>query len=212
MKKKLIVGLLMLGVGLVMVPMFAAFEAHVINVTAQIENALQVHPESQNFGTVFPQEKLLRSIFVAVSTSFSTTDQRRVLSVDYVIKQKPKPRDVADADYCHTNSPEDPGDPQDPYYAKCYPVLCKYLSKLPDNFPPPGNDTGLAAYHQLSEFASGTLNKDTDPGDQWLIDLDTPCFDGQCAQDWTHQGWELPAGLDGQMFGCDLWVEVTNIY
>ena len=39
---------------LVTVPLFAAFEAHVINVTARIENALYVHPESRDFGTVFP--------------------------------------------------------------------------------------------------------------------------------------------------------------
>lgn len=179
--KKILLGLGALAIVLAAIPLFAAFEVHVINVTAQIENALRVHPESQNFGTAFPQEKLIRSIFVTTSDSFSETEQRRVLNIDYVIKQKPKPRDPADSDYCHNNAPTDPNDPNDPYYAKCYPVLCPYLSKLPDNFPPPGNDTALNAYHLPSDFASGTINKDRDPGDQWIIDLDTPCFKGQCA-------------------------------
>jgi len=38
----------------------SAYEAHVINVTAHIENALSVTPEEMIFGTVFPQEYLER--------------------------------------------------------------------------------------------------------------------------------------------------------
>ena len=45
MKKILIVSAAILTSVAVM-PLFAAFEAHVINVTAEIENALFVHPES----------------------------------------------------------------------------------------------------------------------------------------------------------------------
>jgi len=203
---------------------FSAFEAHVINVTAQIENALYVHPESFDFGTMFPQEKNMRSFFVVTSESFSATDQRRVLNIDYVIKQKPKPRPefenqigLAPArEWCHDNLPADPYNSADVnwqnYMANCYPVLCSYLGKQPDNFPPPGNDTGLEPFHLLTAMAYGKINKDTDPADQWLINLDVPCFLGQCAQDWTHQGWELPAELEHEVFGCDIWVEVTRIY
>jgi len=208
-----IVGLVVVVAGIAAV---SAFEAWVINVTARIENALYVHPESQNFGTMFPQEKAIRSFFVTTSQSFSETDQRRVLNIDYVIKQKPKPKNPADAEWCYNNLPQDPYTPQDPgwiaYLAKCYPVLCYYLSKLPDNFPPPGNDGSLAAYHPLNAVVAGKINKDIDPADQWIIDLDVPCFKGECAQDWTHQGYEPPAEYDGMTFGCDIWVEVTNIY
>jgi hypothetical protein len=217
MAKKILISIATLVVIIGGVIAISAFEAHVINVTAHIENALYVHPESQNFETVFPQEKLMRSFFITTSQSFSGTGQRRVLNIDYVVKQKPKPRIPADASWCHDNVPPDiSGKPNFNYSAeylqRCYPVLCYYLSKVPDNFPPPGNDGSLAAFHPLTAQISGKINKYIDPADQWLIDLDVPCFQGQCAQDWTHQGWELPAGLEGQTFGCDIWVEVTNIY
>ena len=197
----------------------SAFEAHVINVTAHIENALFVHPESQDFGTMFPQEKDTRGFFVTTSKSFSETSQQRVKNIDYVIKQKPKPKDPINAEWCHDNLPA--GYYKDPpeitplpaeYLAKCYPVLCYYLSKLPDNVPSPGNDGRLAAYHPLNATVLGKIDKVKDVGDQWTIDLDVPCFKNECAQDWTHQGYEPPAEYDGMTFGCDIWVEVTKIY
>jgi hypothetical protein len=211
-----IVGLVVVVTGIAAV---SAFESWVVNVTARIENALYVHPEAQNFGTMFPQEKAIRSFFITTSQSFSAADQRRVLNIDYVIKQKPKPINPADAKWCQDNLPS--GYYQDPpvitplpdeYLAKCYPVLCFYLSKLPDNVPSPGNDGSLAAYHPLTATVPGKINKDIDPADQWIIDLDTPCFKGECAQDWNHPGYEPPAKYDGKTFGCDLWVEVTRIY
>src|SRR3972149_10696240 len=92
MKKKLILGLAAIATILVTLPMFAAFEAHVINVTAQIENSLFVHPQSRQFGTVFPQEYKEQGIFVTFSESFSAAEQTRVGNIDYQIVQKPKPR------------------------------------------------------------------------------------------------------------------------
>src|SRR3989344_6142943 len=92
MNRKLVTGLTAVVIGVTLLPLVAAFEAHVINVTAQIENALFVHPESLEFGTVFPQEHLETSFFVTFSQSFSASDQRRVGNVEYVLKQKPKPR------------------------------------------------------------------------------------------------------------------------
>src|SRR3989344_9266745 len=68
--KKIIFGLGAIGVTLVMIPMFVAFEAHVVNVTATIENALNVPIGSINFGTVFPQEKLDKTFDVSLSGSF----------------------------------------------------------------------------------------------------------------------------------------------
>lgn len=209
---------------------FSAFEAHVINVTARIENALYVHPAELQYGTVFPQEHLNTSFFVAFSESFSARDQNRVGTVEYVIKQKPKPRDPADTEYCHNNSPQKPGNPNDPYYVKCYPFLGPYLSKTPDNLPLPGNDVGVPPFHDPSDpgsWAHGKLvkfpNINNDPGDTWTIDLAVPCFEGQCAQDWADfvhglnpdadpDDYMLPPGLEHQVFGADLWVEVTKIY
>src|SRR3989338_7739963 len=64
-----------LAISLATVPMFAAFEAHVINVTAQIENALNVPLKALDFGTVFPQEKLDLSFDVSLSDAFIQVSQ-----------------------------------------------------------------------------------------------------------------------------------------
>ncbi len=207
MKTKLLVGFLSLALVVITAPLFAAFEAHVINVTAKIENALYVHPQSLQFGTVFPQEHLFTSFFIAFSESFSATNQTRVGTVEYVIKQKPRPREnmiatlggpEAARDWCHLNSPADANDPSDPYYDNCYPTMCSALSKHPDNHPSTGanrnNDVGLPPFHDPeTEFATGKMVKfsssgstiGNDPSDTWDVDLAVPCFTGECAQDWA---------------------------
>ena len=101
---------------------------------------------------------------------------------------------------------------------KCYPVLCPYLSKKPDNFPSLGNDIGVSVPHPPNTLAYGKIDKEIDVGDTWIVDLDVPCFEGECDQYYLEQlalgkkAVPPPAGLDGQVFGCDLWVEVTKIY
>ena len=220
----LILGSLVLVIG--GVAAVSAFEAHIINVTAHIENALRVHPVGPfEYGTVFPQEHFNGAAFtIGTSDSFSAPTQRRVQNIEYVIKQKPKPKpdyvenvgfDEASR-WCRENTPVNANDS---YYANCYPSLCPYISKNPQIQEP--GDVGVPSFHNpLSQWAIGKLYKQlvpTDPkpmdiDDQWVLDLSVPCFEGQCAQDWTHPGFELPAGLESQVFGCDLWVEVTNIY
>lgn len=243
--KQFVIGVITALVVLVTLPLFAAFEAHVVNVTAKVENALFVHPESLNYGTVFPQEKFDTSFGMMFSQSFSADGQTRVGRVDYVIKQKPKPREnkvaelggiEAARDWCHTNAPANVGDPNDPYYVNCYPTLCPYLSKHPDGNPSTGpnanNDIGLPPFHNPeTEFASGKLVKfnqfgntiDNDPIDTWTVDLAVPCFENHCAQDWAAfvhaqnpqadpDKYMAPEGLEHEVFGCDIWVEVTKIY
>jgi hypothetical protein len=224
MKKKIALGLIAVVAVAGGVVAMSAYEAHVINVTAHIENALKVTPATGEltFGTVFPQEYLEKSIWITTSESFCAGDQRRVLSIDYKIVQKPKPiwpiPEICDyypgeftiedmRTYCH-NTPED--------LTCCYPSLCPYLSKTPKyEDPKPYTDYGVTAFHDPSDpssIAIGTIHKDNDLLDEWIIDLDVPCFEGMCAQDWTHLGWELPAELEDHDFGCDLWIEVTDIY
>ena len=244
--KKLIIGSIALMAAVAVMPMIAAFEAHVVNVTATIENALYVHPQSIRFGTVFPQEHLFSDFFIAFSESFSVDTQNRVGTVKYVIKQKPMPRPEridalggkeAARDWCHTHAPVNPGDPNDPYYDNCYPSICPYISKHPDNLPATGvnanNDVGLPPFHNPeTEFATGKIVKfdangntnGRDSSDSWTVDLAVPCFRGQCAQDWPSfvtglnpnatntEVYKLPQGLEHEVFGCDLWVEVTDIY
>ena len=66
---------------------FSAYEAHIVNVTATIENALSVDTGAMAFGTVFPQEYLVKDMNIQLSDSFKNTG--RVDDVEYVIKQKP---------------------------------------------------------------------------------------------------------------------------
>ena len=48
----------------------SAWEAHVINVTAKIENALSVPMKTIDFGTVFPEETFEEAFTVSLSDSF----------------------------------------------------------------------------------------------------------------------------------------------
>lgn len=74
--KKVLLAIGTLATVLAVIPLFAAFEAHVVNVTARIENALFVPIKSIDFGTVFPQEKLDKTFDVSLSQSFQ--DETRV--------------------------------------------------------------------------------------------------------------------------------------
>ena len=202
----------------------AAYEAHIINVTAHIENALKVIPDTGglNFGTVFPQEYLAKNITITTSQSFCESDQTRVLNIDYKIVQKPKCINAA-GEY----APVDYSTHACPAGYTEMPSLCPYLSKTPmDGDLDPYDDSGVSAFHNpldASSVAFGTINKKFDLQDDWMIDLAVPCFRGMCAQDWpafvdSHNpdaipsDYELPASLESSLFGCDLWVEVTDIY
>src|SRR3989338_9637600 len=86
--KKILLAVVALGAAAVSIVGLSAVEAHVINVTAKIENALNVPIASIDFGTVFPQEKLDKFFDVSLSQSFQ--DEDRVDDVTYIIRQKPK--------------------------------------------------------------------------------------------------------------------------
>ncbi|MBU1164754.1 hypothetical protein KKA15_04295 [Patescibacteria group bacterium] len=231
MKKSLLI-VVALAVAIATVPMFAAFEAHVINVTAHIENALRVTPLTGEleFGTVFPQEYLEKSIWITTSDSFCELDQRRVTSIDYKIVQKPK---------CACDDPTGAQCPEGLYAKVNYwddqcpagytelPLLCAYLSKTPAyEDPQPNTDYGVLAFHDPTDpanVATGTINKDDDKSDEWIIDLAVPCFEGHCDQgyaDWVAginpnvnaNDYILDPALESFTFGCDLWIEVTGIY
>ncbi len=172
--------------------MFAAFEAHVINVTAHIENALNVDTEEIAFGTVFPEEYYDRTFTVSLSSSFLASE--RVDDVRYTIAQKPKPRpayvDQVGAYearlYCIAN-------PTD--YDKCYPNLCKFLTKTTAEGE---GDTETVA--RLSKIQQ-------DVADLWSIHFDVPCVQGH-----EDQGGDCTGVVNAEDdYGCDIWVEVTGI-
>jgi len=235
MKKILIMvgGIIIVAGG---VAAISAYEAHVINVIARIENALTVSPEELTFGTVFPQEYLTKPITIAMSNSF--LEENRVDDIEYVIAQKPKPRNPEDWEYCleswemaledimwcFYDCYEEGGGEEYCWhqckdilfnYAEpeiCYPPLCPWLSKMPDGTPP--NDTGVMPFEGIFDVAYGRLAKsEQDIEDTWIIDLIVSCFQGMCAQDynWNEFGPPIPPEFEGETFGCDLWIEVTGI-
>lgn len=173
-----------LAVALVAAPAFMAFEAHVVNVTAQIENALSVNTEPINFGTVFPQEQLDRQFRVALSSSFLSED--RVDDVEYFIRQKPKcgwtdqegevlvggtvSGHVDDQGNMTCLEPTDNPDPVNHPNATfgVLPLLCDYLSKheLTEDGQETDNDGSLLAFHRIGEMKDH--DNDLNTPDQWV--------------------------------------------
>src|SRR3989344_2381126 len=168
MKKHFAITIAATGTALSLLPLFAAFEAHVVNVTARIENALAVSTAAIDFGTVFPQEKLGKSLLVELSQSF--IDEGRVDDVNYFIRQKPKcgvttdngtvlvgPTGTGHVNVNPSNGevtidcgpdprPIPPG--EQPLIGEwgLLPSLCEYISKEDDKTP--DNDGSLASFHQ----------------------------------------------------------------
>ncbi|MCK4592776.1 VWA domain-containing protein [Candidatus Parcubacteria bacterium] len=247
--KKIIASLALVSVVVVSAAMFAAFEAHVINVTAKIENALYVPIDNIDFGTVFPQEELYESFSISLSQSFQ--DETRVDDVEYIIRQKPKCGWTMDDGTILLGYPTMSGHVNDAGIAECPPVpdnpdvpadatweqlplLCPYLSKHKvDVDPDSQNEVQVDAFHQpwylndagelVYTEAKGRLAKsDNDYEDNWVIDLKVPCFGDHCAQDWEDFVYRInplavaadyiqPIGNEHKIFGCDLWVEVTEV-
>jgi hypothetical protein len=80
MMRRIIVLMVALVAALSSVAAVSAFEAHVINVTAHVENALTVETAEVAFGTVFPEEWFIRHRDISLSESFQ--GQNRVQNVD----------------------------------------------------------------------------------------------------------------------------------
>ncbi len=178
--KKILLGLGALGAVLVSASMFAAFEAHVVNVTATIENALAVAASHIKFGTVFPQEYLKQPLAVQLSDSF--VREGRVDDVEYFIRQKPKcgitSQNGTVLDEANTATghilPNNQTTSTDDYIIDCGPAprqltigevwgvlpsLCEYISK--DGSDEDGlvtqNDGTLASFHKPWTFSNGVV-------------------------------------------------------
>ena len=236
LKSKIFAGFVSLGIALALVPLLSAFEAHIINVTAQIENGCLNKIDDIDFGTTFPQEKLDKEFDVELSQSFLASVEHDALS--YHIVQKPK---------CWNGNEEEPTFGQvteennefvcvDDGFT-ILPVLCPYLSK--HEISTDGTDNGgendgpgISAFHGLpgswtintssSTIVDGKLIKSLeDIADRWNIDLKVPCFEGYCAQDWADfvhginpdvnpDDYTQPIENEHKLFGCDLWLEITG--
>ncbi|MBI2097791.1 MAG: hypothetical protein HYT46_02590 [Candidatus Vogelbacteria bacterium] len=217
--RKIFLGLLLLVGALAILPLFAAFEVHVVNVTAKIENALSLTAEALDFGTVFPQEHLAQQLDIALSSSFLA--EPRVDDVNYFIRQKPKcaitsndgtsfdPENtvtgqvIVNRENNTSNSVTridcgpPPRDLREGESWGVLPSLCEYLSKT-------GEENELLSFHKPWQVENsqvvwndtrGYLAKSTnDISDTWTIDLAVPCFGGYCAQDWEDFVRRINAG------------------
>jgi len=220
MKKKIALGLVAVVAVVGAVAAMSAYEAHVINVTAHIENALAVSAEALEFGTVFPQEYLTRDFTISLSESFLA--EGNADDVNYVINQKVKCWDnntttpeYAAVNYWDENCPADYVPMEN---------LCPFLSKLPVEEAGEYNDTGVPSYFIDSKIGCTTRNdavahqavgklakSEKDTVDTWTVDLKVPPVAETVGQDWPENcaAWTVP--IDGTDYGCDLWIEVTGI-
>lgn len=191
MKKKIILGIAAAGTALAMIPMFAAFEAHVINVTAQIENALAVTTSAIDFGTVFPQEHLEKPLLIALSESFNLED--RVDDVEYFIRQKPK-CGVTSSNGTVLDGPTWTGhvvpgvDDQttpDIDESDTYTIDCE--ADRPDNVTPQPNDPDFYLLPSLCEYISkdGETRDDDDENDEVTSSFHKPFTVANGIIDWT---------------------------
>ena len=178
--KKILLSLGALAAVMIALPMFSAFEAHVINVTAQIENALSVPVTPISFGTVFPQEHLDKTLPISLSSSFLAEQDAN--DVEYIIRQKPK-CGVTSADGtvldgptwtghvvvvggdtqgytsyidCEQDRPEgvEPSGNGLDFYL--LPSLCEYISKHPDKDEAVQNDGSLNSFHKPFTISTST--------------------------------------------------------
>ncbi len=203
---------------------FSAFEAHVINVTATISNALQVDTTPIDFGRVFPEEVLHHPLTVLPSASFLAEPD--TVGIDYMIRQKPKCQATeSDNAVQFAQVTEDQaGNFVCPAGYAVMNLLCPFLSKHSeaDQTASGYEDGFIDSFHgglgpwtmveTLATQVLGTLTKGSDPSDTWDIDLTVPCFIGQCAQDnVVPVAYQLDPLLEHASFGCDLWVETTGI-
>lgn len=213
----------------------SAFEAHIINVTATIENALTVDTTPLAFGTVFPQESVDKPVNVSLSESFQSNANVNADTVSYMIRQKPKCYNAETGAYGLVTEVEGKFVCADAGYS-ILPMLCPFLSKHEQTSDGQGeNDSaGISAFHgpitgwtvadTLATQVTGLLSKASgDLNDIWNIDLRVPCFKGSCAQDWpayVHENnpqadpnaYMADPNNEHKQFGCDLWLEVEDIY
>lgn len=233
MKKKIILSVLTVGVLVAVLPLVSAFEAHIINVTAQIEESCLNRIDDIDFGTAFPQERLDKTFDVELSQSFLNSSTHNEL--EYNIIQRPK---------CWDGNLESPVFGEVVEEAGVFvcadegfvilPVLCPYLSKseiTEDGTETENDSDGIPAFHGLpgiwtpltssSTEVMGRLVKSAgDISDTWNINLKVPCFEEHCGQDWNDyvtginpqanpDDYIQPIENEGNLFGCDLWLEVT---
>ena len=223
MKKVVMVlgALLMMVSGTAMV---SAYEAHIVNVTAHVENAVELQGVGfgphygYDYGTVFPEEWMLKTFLVGVSDSFCQLSQQSRLNIDYElwVEEKDGYEWLGDALYFTVNWDfnVNPGGPK----------AADMLSVI-DNGTPSGGNVADAPILVLSD----SLNKNNNLQDGITMALDVPVFEG-----FYNQYTDVPIKQSGKSeptviinigesrypadmslgvdLGVDVKIQVTRIY
>ncbi len=167
----------------------SAFEGHLIDIKAHVENAIGVETYEFDFGTVFPQEEVEKDLMYGLSNSFMAENQTRVSSVRYELYWELKPAGDHDPEPLYldayfqplnpfievTFTNPDSGDSINATAAKTVPVVGQYVKfgegKLVKTIDPrvPAQDDCMDMLHfyfYVPVF-EGYYNEITDPKAPW---------------------------------------------
>jgi len=223
------------------VAMVSAYEAHTINVKAKVENALTVPTDDIDFGTVFPEEWLIKHIKVRHSDSFCEEEQTHVDAINYqvwvvrkLVPQDPRPDlypdpvdNISGVDYYYWLGDAlymgifDMIEPVDILPAKKYPLAAGgELIHVTNLTAPAPTAPVLVLSDNVTKPGLGApdLHFDT-----IVVGLDVPVFDGYYNP--TTDPEPKPSGLNdptvtltgernvqGIVLGADIVIQVTDIY
>jgi len=156
----LVAALLVIASGIMAV---GAYEGHLVDVKAHVENAIGVSNYDVTFGTVFPEAEIETYFQIGLSNSF--LNQCRYSTVNYELWWEPKPI-PAGANVC---DPDGDGN-----YTPIYP----YIDVMIDSSAPGTMDPKRVELLDGDAVAIGTgsLNKQGDACDYIHLLLDPPVF------------------------------------
>ena len=194
----IVFALVLVVVGLVSA---TAFEGHIVDVRAHVENALWVDPYEINYGNfTFPQESIDEYLCIGLTTSFLNANQLRLCDVKYALIWEPKPI----AGHQPVPGQQEICDPDgDGNFTPIAPFILLTTADGSDNQQP------YPAWVPANAAGWGTLDKCLpDNCDTWGLKFDVPVFEGYYNPDtdpMTPSGVLTPDEycLVEELVGCD---------
>ena len=207
----------------------SAYEGHLVNIKAHVENAIGVETYEFDLGTYFPQERVQNELAIGLSESFLAQD--KVSTVEYKLcwELKPIPAELS-ANVCDPDG--------DGYYSPLNPYLEVTMSDGNDNIDaalvhdvPADNTTAVC-------FGTGMMWRSATPGEGDVCDVihvifNAPVFEGYYNEitDDPPDGWVMGMIMEGDYcledeticdgsvnvtvphadLGIDLKIQVTSI-
>jgi hypothetical protein len=178
MKKILLIAFALVLVAVALVSA-TAFEAHMVDVRAHVENAVWVDPYEIDYGITFPEVSYDEPVCIGLSESFEHGNQTRFCDVYYVMFWEEKPIEGHEPTWGGAICDPD----GDGNFSPIWPYI--YINPSPgDGLFDPLNPYPLGDWRyvpqKMGAFAWGTLNKlnGHDPSDHWMLKFQAPVFEG----------------------------------